>query len=51
MTLLNTAERKPITQSRDTQELLPEAATELLHIFQTHQSVSSLFAEQDHLPP
>ena len=51
MTLLNTAERKPITQSRDTQELLPETATELLHIFQTHQSVSSLFAEQDHLPP
>lgn len=51
ITLLNTVERKPITQSRDTQELLPEAAVELLHIFQTHQSVSSLFAEQDNLPP
>ena len=51
MTLLNTVERKPITQSRDTQELLPEAAIELLHIFHTHQSVSSLFAEQDNLPP
>ena len=51
MTLLNTVERKPITQSRDTQELLPEAALELLHIFHTHQSVSSLFAEQDNLPP
>lgn len=51
MTLLNTVERKPITQSRETQELLPEAALELLHIFHTHQSVSSLFAEQDNLPP
>lgn len=51
MTLLNTVERKPITQSRDTQELLSEAAIELLHIFHTHQSVSSLFAEQDNLPP
>lgn len=51
ITLLNTIERKPITQSRDTQELLPEAAVELLHIFQTHQSVSSLFAAQDNQPP
>lgn len=44
--LTNTDEKKPVTQSRDTQELPPEATAELLHIFCTHASYSTL-----HLPP
>ena len=40
--LTNTNENKPVTQSRDTQELLPEVSTELLRIFCTYVGYSSL---------
>ncbi|WFC96877.1 hypothetical protein MBRA1_003540 [Malassezia brasiliensis] len=40
--LLNRNEIKPVTQSRDTQELLPEASAELLRIFCTYVSYSTL---------
>ena len=40
--LLNRNEVKPVTQSRDTQELLPEALAELLRIFCTYVSYSTL---------
>lgn len=40
--LLNRNEVKPVTQSRDTQELLPEASAELLRIFCTYVSYSTL---------
>ncbi|VDB82679.1 unnamed protein product [Peniophora sp. CBMAI 1063] len=43
--LNNTQERKPVTNSRDTQELLPEAGQEMLRIFQTHPSRTTLLQD------
>jgi len=43
--LLNTQERKPVTNSRDTQELLPEAGQEMLRIFNTHPARTSLLQD------
>nr|GAT58150.1 predicted protein [Mycena chlorophos] len=43
--LLNTAERKPVTNSRDTQELLAEAGQEMLRIFHTHPARTSLLQD------
>lgn len=43
--LLNTQERKPVTNSRDTQELLPEAGQEMLRIFHTHPARTSLLQD------
>jgi len=43
--LNNTAERKPVTNSRDTQELLPEAGQEMLRIFHTHPARTSLLQD------
>ncbi|KAG6335029.1 hypothetical protein ID866_4055 [Astraeus odoratus] len=43
--LNNTAERKPVTNSRDTQELLPEAGQEMLRIFYTHPARTSLLQD------
>jgi len=43
--LLNTQERKPVTNSRDTQELLPEAGQEMLRIFQSHPARTSLLQD------
>lgn len=40
--LSNVGEVKPVTQSRDTQELLPAASNELLRIFCTYMSYSTL---------
>lgn len=40
--LSNAGEVKPVTQSRDTQELLPAASNELLRIFCTYMSYSTL---------
>ncbi|EDP41601.1 hypothetical protein MGL_3982 [Malassezia globosa CBS 7966] len=47
--LHNTPEHKPITQSRDTQELPVDAAMLLLHIFHSHHGTSSLLANH-HIP-
>jgi YTH domain-containing family protein len=41
----NTQERKPVTNSRDTQELLPEAGQEMLKIFFTHPARTSLLQD------
>jgi hypothetical protein len=41
----NTQERKPVTNSRDTQELLPEAGQEMLRIFHTHPARTSLLQD------
>ncbi|KAF8274874.1 YT521-B-like domain-containing protein [Lactarius quietus] len=43
--LNNTQERKPVTNSRDTQELLPDAGQEMLRIFHTHPSRTSLLQD------
>ncbi|KAF9448880.1 YTH-domain-containing protein [Macrolepiota fuliginosa MF-IS2] len=43
--LNNTQERKPVTNSRDTQELLPEAGQEMLRIFHSHPSRTSLLQD------
>ncbi|KAF8205638.1 YT521-B-like domain-containing protein [Mycena galopus ATCC 62051] len=43
--LLNTTERKPVTNSRDTQELLAEAGQEMLRIFHTHPARTSLLQD------
>jgi hypothetical protein len=43
--LNNTAERKPVTNSRDTQELLPEAGQEMLRIFYTYPAKASLLQD------
>jgi len=43
--LMNTQERKPVTNSRDTQELLPEAGQEMLRIFHTHAARTSLLQD------
>lgn len=43
--LNNTSERKPVTNSRDTQELLPEAGLEMLRIFHTHPARTSLLQD------
>ncbi|KAJ7827752.1 YT521-B-like domain-containing protein [Mycena olivaceomarginata] len=42
---LNTTERKPVTNSRDTQELLAEAGQEMLRIFHTHPARTSLLQD------
>lgn len=41
----NTQERKPVTNSRDTQELLPEAGAEMLRIFFGHPARTSLLQD------
>ena len=41
----NTQERKPVTNSRDTQELLPDAGHEMLRIFLTHPARTSLLQD------
>lgn len=41
----NTAERKPVTNSRDTQELMPDAGLEMLRIFHTHPARTSLLQD------
>ncbi|KAJ7024272.1 YT521-B-like domain-containing protein [Mycena alexandri] len=41
----NTTERKPVTNSRDTQELLAEAGQEMLRIFHTHPARTSLLQD------
>ncbi|TFK54675.1 YTH-domain-containing protein [Heliocybe sulcata] len=43
--LSNTQERKPVTNSRDTQELPPEAGMEMLKIFHTHPARTSLLQD------
>ncbi|KZT26615.1 YTH-domain-containing protein [Neolentinus lepideus HHB14362 ss-1] len=43
--LSNTQERKPVTNSRDTQELPPEAGIEMLKIFHTHPARTSLLQD------
>ncbi|KAL5511320.1 hypothetical protein ACEPAH_4536 [Sanghuangporus vaninii] len=43
--LNNTQERKPVTNSRDTQELLPDAGQEMLRIFFTHPARTSLLQD------
>ncbi|KAH9950289.1 YTH-domain-containing protein [Amylocystis lapponica] len=43
--LNNTQERKPVTNSRDTQELMPEAGQEMLRIFHTHPARTSLLQD------
>jgi hypothetical protein len=43
--LNNTLERKPVTNSRDTQELLPDAGQEMLKIFHTHPARTSLLQD------
>ncbi|KAI0748493.1 YT521-B-like domain-containing protein [Daedaleopsis nitida] len=43
--LNNTQERKPVTNSRDTQELLPEAGQEMLRIFHQHPARTSLLQD------
>ncbi|KAF9647614.1 YTH-domain-containing protein [Thelephora ganbajun] len=43
--LNNTQERKPVTNSRDTQELLPEAGQEMLRIFHIHPARTSLLQD------
>jgi hypothetical protein len=43
--LRNTQERKPVTNSRDTQELLPDAGNEMVRIFLTHEAKTSLLQD------
>jgi hypothetical protein len=43
--LLNTQEQKPITNSRDTQELLPEAGIAVLKMFATYKEKTSLLED------
>jgi hypothetical protein len=43
--LLNTQEQKPITNSRDTQELLPEAGIAMLKMFSTFKEKTSLLED------
>ncbi|KAF9526940.1 YT521-B-like domain-containing protein [Crepidotus variabilis] len=43
--LMNTQEKKPVTNSRDTQELLPDAGQEMLRIFHSHPSRTSLLQD------
>ncbi|KAF8329972.1 YT521-B-like domain-containing protein [Cantharellus anzutake] len=43
--LENTQERKPVTNSRDTQELPKEAGNEMLRIFLTHAAKTSLLQD------
>jgi hypothetical protein len=43
--LRNTQERKPVTNSRDTQELLPDAGNEMIRIFLTHEAKTSLLQD------
>ncbi|KDQ61141.1 hypothetical protein JAAARDRAFT_32145 [Jaapia argillacea MUCL 33604] len=43
--LSNTQERKPVTNSRDTQELPPDAGQEMLRIFHTHPARTSLLQD------
>ncbi|PBK93187.1 YTH-domain-containing protein [Armillaria gallica] len=43
--LNNTQERKPVTNSRDTQELLPDAGHEMLRIFHSHPARTSLLQD------
>ncbi|KAG6376292.1 YTH-domain-containing protein [Boletus reticuloceps] len=43
--LNNTAERKPVTNSRDTQELMPDAGQEMLRIFHAHPARTSLLQD------
>ncbi|KAH8826858.1 YT521-B-like domain-containing protein [Flagelloscypha sp. PMI_526] len=43
--LNNTQERKPVTNSRDTQELLPDAGQEMLRIFHSHPARTSLLQD------
>jgi hypothetical protein len=43
--LNNTQERKPVTNSRDTQELLPDAGQEMLRIFHIHPARTSLLQD------
>lgn len=45
ISLSNTQERKPVTNSRDTQELLPDAGQEMLRIFFTHPARTSLLQD------
>lgn len=45
MLLSNTQERKPVTNSRDTQELPPDAGQEMLRIFHTHPARTSLLQD------
>lgn len=45
MGISNTQERKPVTNSRDTQELLPEAGQEMLRIFHIHPARTSLLQD------
>ena len=44
-TFSNTQERKPVTNSRDTQELPPDAGQEMLRIFHTHPARTSLLQD------
>ena len=41
----NTQERKPVTNSRDTQELLSDAGLEMLRIFAAHPARTSLLQD------
>jgi len=43
--LHNTQERKPVTNSRDTQELPPDAGQEMLRIFHSHPARTSLLQD------
>ncbi|EJU00782.1 YTH-domain-containing protein, partial [Dacryopinax primogenitus] len=43
--LNNTQEKKPVTNSRDTQELLQDAGQEMLRIFLTHPARTSLLQD------
>ncbi|KZP01142.1 YTH-domain-containing protein [Calocera viscosa TUFC12733] len=43
--LNNTQEKKPVTNSRDTQELLPDAGQEMLRIFLSHPARTSLLQD------
>lgn len=43
--LMNTQEQKPITNSRDTQELLPDAGVEVLRIFVAYKQRTSLLED------
>ncbi|KAF8643884.1 hypothetical protein AX16_008900 [Volvariella volvacea WC 439] len=43
--LNNTQERKPVTNSRDTQELPPDAGQEMLRIFHSHPARTSLLQD------
>ena len=44
-TFSNTQERKPVTNSRDTQELPPDAGQEMLRIFHSHPARTSLLQD------